>query len=76
MSSCEKCWGDAYLAMLTRGGTQADHYHRLIEERRDNPCTPEEQAGEWWDGERDRRIFDQGGAPKEGAGSSTKETKE
>jgi hypothetical protein len=42
MSSCEKCWSDAHR------GPQVDtveEYHRLIEERREHPCTPEEQAG-------------------------------
>lgn len=42
MSACEKCWRDAHR------GPQfdvADEYRRLIEERRDHPCTPEEQAG-------------------------------
>ena len=38
MASCEKCWSDAHGC--------AEDYQQLIEERRDNPCTPEEQAGE------------------------------
>jgi hypothetical protein len=40
--ACEKCWGDAH-----RGPqySVAEEYARLIEERRGNPCTPEEQAG-------------------------------
>lgn len=38
MASCEKCWNDAQ--------GRAEDYQQLIEERRDNPCTPEEQAGE------------------------------
>lgn len=49
VSMCEKCWGDAYLETLMRGGSQTEHYKRLIEERRDSPCTPKEQAGQWWD---------------------------
>jgi hypothetical protein len=42
MAACEKCWRDAH-----RGPqfSVADEYQRLIEERRDNPCTPEQQAG-------------------------------
>lgn len=42
MSACEKCWRDAH-----RGEhfSVADEYARLIRERRNNPCTPEEQAG-------------------------------
>lgn len=42
MPSCEKCWADAH-----RGPqySVAEEYSRLLEERKDNPCTPEEQAG-------------------------------
>jgi hypothetical protein len=39
MASCEKCWNDAQ--------GRAEDYQQLIEERRGNPCTPEEQAGEY-----------------------------
>ena len=43
--ACEKCWGDAYTRMWLSGytKTQADCYAELLEERKDNPCTPEEQ---------------------------------
>lgn len=41
MSACEKCWRDA------RG--DPDRYRELLEQRKSNPCSPEEQAGEWWD---------------------------
>ena len=44
--SCEKCWGDAFARQT---GNQAEEYFRLLEERKDNPCTPEQQAGQWWD---------------------------
>lgn len=37
MSTCEKCWADAH--------SVADEYVRLLRERRDHPCSPEEQAG-------------------------------
>lgn len=42
MSACEKCWRDAH-----RGPefSVAEEYERLMDERRDHPCTPEEQAG-------------------------------
>jgi hypothetical protein len=58
MSACEKCWADAYYMMRLCGGLQSDHYHRLVQDRHDNPCTPEQQAGQWWDDEkrRDRRT--------------------
>jgi len=42
MSTCEKCWSDAH-----RGPqySVADEYAKLIEARRERPCTPEQQAG-------------------------------
>lgn len=44
--ACEKCWGDAYMRHLDfPGKTQSDHYHDLLIERKDNPCTPEQEAG-------------------------------
>lgn len=42
---CEKCWGDAYVRMNMLGGCQAEHYEKLLKERKDKPCTPEEQRG-------------------------------
>ena len=47
MSMCEKCWADAYGEMMRRGGSQTEHYQRLLKER--TSCTPEEMAGQWWD---------------------------
>lgn len=41
MPACEKCWSDA-------GGSTAEYY-RLLDERKDNPCSPREQAGQFWD---------------------------
>lgn len=44
MSACEKCWGDAYMRMLDHPmKSQTGHYQDLLEERKDNPCTPEQQ---------------------------------
>lgn len=40
MSACEKCWRDAHSS-----DDVAARYSELIEERKANPCTPEEQAG-------------------------------
>lgn len=37
MSSCEKCWADST--------AQGIPYHRLLLMRKDQPCSPEEQAG-------------------------------
>ena len=46
MASCEKCWSDAYTRTHTNPmKSQAEHYTDLIIERKDNPCTPEQQAG-------------------------------
>jgi hypothetical protein len=39
MAMCETCWADAYLRARLLGGSQVDHYHRLLDERRDRPCT-------------------------------------
>lgn len=47
MSCCEKCWADAYMRSLgDRTKTQADHYRDLLEERKDKPCSKEEQRGQ------------------------------
>jgi hypothetical protein len=42
MSTCEKCWSDA-----SRGDqfSVAEEYERLLKERHESPCTPEQQAG-------------------------------
>jgi hypothetical protein len=57
MSACERCWGDAYRLSLDTGEDQPTSYKRLLEERKNNPCSAREQAGQFWDEElqRDRR---------------------
>ena len=45
MASCEKCWSDAYFESRVSGKGQSDCYTELVQERKDNPCTPEQQAG-------------------------------
>ena len=50
---CEKCWADAYLRMILLGGSQADHYSELCDERATNPCTPAEQAGQFAEDDHD-----------------------
>lgn len=52
MAACEKCWGDAYLRSLGCGKSQAECYEEILKERDDDPCTPEQQAGQWWDKEK------------------------
>ena len=44
MTICEKCWGDAYLRMLATGKPKEVCYRELLEERKDNPCPPEEEV--------------------------------
>lgn len=45
--ACEKCWADAGARVFINGGSQADHYIRILHERgENNPCTPEEQCGD------------------------------
>lgn len=57
MACCEKCWSDAYFMSLATKKSQAECYTELLQKRKDNPCSPKEQAGEYWDEEnqRDRR---------------------
>ena len=43
MPSCERCWRDTASA---RWHGDTDAYHRLLEERGPNGCTPEQQAGD------------------------------
>ncbi len=47
MASCEKCWDEAYLRTFENPmKSQSEHYSDLVNERKDNQCTPEQQAGE------------------------------
>ena len=46
MSACEKCWADAYRRAIDSGRSQVECYIELLEERKDHPCSDEEQAGE------------------------------
>lgn len=48
---CEKCWGDAFLRSYG-GGDQVKAYMELIEERKPHQCTLKQQAGQWWDEEK------------------------
>jgi hypothetical protein len=44
MSCCEKCWQDAYMRMMANPEkSQAEHYSELLEERKNSPCSAEEQ---------------------------------
>ena len=59
MPACEKCWGDAFVLSKTSGKSQPDCYKELLTFREDNPCSPEDQAGQFWDEEKqkDRRTI-------------------
>lgn len=48
---CEKCWSDAFNRAYTTGKSQSECYQDLLIERKDNPCSPKEQAGTYWDEE-------------------------
>lgn len=61
----EKCWADAYARVYGAARDQYEAYKELLEERKDHPCTPQEQAGDWWDEElqRDFRLDSRHGMP-------------
>lgn len=66
---CEKCWADAFMRTFKNPcKSQSDHYFDLIEERKDNPCTPKQQAGQFWDEENqiDSRLTTAHGRKEEG----------
>ncbi len=48
---CEKCWDDAYFPAQYTGESQYTEYKKLLEKRKGNPCTPKQQAGQYWDEE-------------------------
>jgi len=49
MPACEKCWSDAYDLSDHSGMEHLQCYYDLLRRRKDNPCSPKEQAGQWWD---------------------------
>ncbi len=59
---CRKCWNEAYLRTCTDPWkSQVKHYCDIIDEKEESGkiCTPEEQAGEYWDEEKqiDSRLL-------------------
>lgn len=47
MASCEKCWKDAHsMELANPEKTRGEYYIQLLEERYNQPCNAEEQAGE------------------------------
>ena len=55
---CEKCWAEAARSVYGTGRDQYEAYKEVIERMKDDPCSPKEQAGDWWDDELqvDRRV--------------------
>lgn len=49
--TCEKCWNDAALRAEDSLRNQSECYQELLKERENSPCSPKEQAGQWWDNE-------------------------
>ncbi len=50
MASCEKCYDDSRDPFT--GFSDYDKYKALLEARKERPCSPREQAGMFWDEER------------------------
>lgn len=59
MPSCEKCWEDASSKSRLTGKDIVKCYNEILESRKYNPCTPKEQAGQFWDEEKqiDKRLL-------------------
>lgn len=51
MTCCEKCWEKAYTRSRITGKSQAECYQEILKEVEETGifCTPEEQAGQYWD---------------------------
>jgi hypothetical protein len=59
MPTCEKCWADAHKrAVSNPTRSQTDHYYDLLKERKDKPCSPEEQAGDWRQDFQDPHMYE------------------
>lgn len=54
MAACEKCWGKAFTRSRVTGKSQAECYREILAEteKRGETCTPKEQAGDYWDEEK------------------------
>ena len=59
MASCEKCWWDAAKMARDGLGDRVELYHKLLKQRDKTPCSPKEQAGDYWNEEKqiDARKF-------------------
>lgn len=56
MASCERCWLEAAARAVGSGRPTTDVYYEVMKEREEAGlvCTPKEQAGQWWDEEKQR----------------------
>jgi len=45
MPGCQKCWNDAGLRAASAMRSKAECYEEIMNERKDSPCSPEQQAG-------------------------------
>jgi len=43
---CDKCWSDASLRAFMSSSDTTSEYEKLLEERKENPCSPEKRCGE------------------------------
>ena len=61
MTGCQKCWHDAFRRSYGTEKCQAEVYQDILEERKDHHCTPRQQAGDYWDEEKqcDSRFPDE-----------------
>jgi len=58
MSACEKCWDEAYSMMRYTGRPQYECYQHILKlkNERGEVCTQREQAGQFWDEEKQEDI--------------------
>ena len=61
MAGCEKCWKEASFRHRVRGegDSVTEVYNKILDERDGSECSPQEQAGDWWDEDlqMDRRFL-------------------
>lgn len=60
MARCEKCWKEASFRhrVSGEGDSVTEVYNKILDEQDGSECSPQEQAGAWWDEELqlDRRL--------------------
>lgn len=43
MAACEECWSNAFIASKIQGGSQVEHYYRLLTEHADHEVINKEE---------------------------------